>query len=337
MSEVLTILDLKARAREGALSAAVHVQVEDCLKKEGSNGKPFFELKLRDAGDNLLLRAWTDTPAYSACEVLDRGMAVEVSGEFSVSPQFGLEGKRWKIRELDREEAETLFNNGAVNPEEVIAEVTAEVTRWADPRLQALGLAFLREFGLRFARASAARANHHARRGGLAEHTLQMLKSAEALTGVYPSLNRDLLLAGVLFHDCGKLWETCPPERGFEIPRELRGEMLGHITIGIEVVNSLWRNLPLDEWKDLQPPSESVRLHLLHLIAAHHGELQYGSPVEPKTPEAFALNAIDNLDAKLEMFHQAIRTNTEVAPGILDRVRPLNVFPVVPLPRFQEP
>ena len=163
-----------------------------------------------------------------------------------------------------------------------------------------------------------------------------MMRSAAAICGAYPVLNRDLLLTGVLFHDCGKLWEMCPPEAGFEIPRELRGELLGHISIGVEVVNSLWRKLPLDEWKALQPASEEVRLHLLHLIASHHGELQFGSPVEPKTPEAIALNMVDNLDAKLEMLAMAYARQPEIAPGIHERAKPLNTSPVKPLGIFPE-
>ena len=162
-----------------------------------------------------------------------------------------------------------------------------------------------------------------------------MLRSALAIQSVYSSLNRDLLISGVLFHDCGKLWETCPPEAGFEIPREKRGELLGHISIGIELVNSLWRRLPLEEWKSASPASEDVRLHLLHLIASHHGSLEFGSPVEPKTPEAMALHYVDNLDARMEMFSAAYARLPEIAPGIYDRARTLNAFPVQSLPLFQ--
>src|SRR5581483_9840511 len=98
------------------------------------------------------------------------------------------------------------------------------------------------------------------------------------------------------------------------------GELLGHITIGIEVVNTLWRKLDLTPWATLQPASEDVRLHLLHLLAAHHGELQFGSPIVPKTPEAQALHYIDNLDAKMEMMTLAYATSRSLAPRIQERV-----------------
>ena len=76
-------------------------------------------------------------------------------------------------------------------------------------------------------------------------------------------------------------------------------------------------------------------MHLLHLIAAHHGELQFGSPVEPKTPEAIALNMVDNLDARLEMICAAYVKQPEIAPGIHERVRTLNTSPVKPLAAWE--
>ncbi len=333
---LLSITELRARIHEGPLSARLRAQIEDLQRREASNGKPFHELRLRDAGGMLVLRAWQDAPAFDACERARKGDAVEITGEFFLNGTFGPDTRRWELRALDAEEISALFGSGNEDADENFEAVRALIEKVGDPRLQALCQEFLREFGARFARAAAARANHHARRGGLLEHTRRMMEAVRALCDAYPELNRDLLLTGALLHDCGKLWETCPPERGFEIPRELRGELLGHITIGIEVANTLWRNLPLEDWRDLAPPSETVRLHLLHLIASHHGELQFGSPVTPRTPEAFALHAIDKLDATLNMLASG-QDQTEIAPGIFDRVRALGIHPVAPLPKFAAP
>ena len=209
-----------------------------------------------------------------------------------------------------------------------------------DPRLRALCDAFRKEWGDRFRRTAAARNYHHARRGGLVEHTAQMMRVALKIAALYPALNVDLLLAGILFHDCGKLWENSLPESGFTMGYDERGELMGHISIGLELVNSLWRKLfseNAETWKNLSPPSEDVRLHLLHLIGAHHGEAQFGSPVSPKTPEAMALHYIDNLDARLEMFAAGYMTAKPLAPRIFDRVRPLPANLVTPLEKFQSP
>jgi 3'-5' exoribonuclease len=334
-----TITQLRSECRGVSLSARLRGQVDELTKKESSNGKPYWEMKVRDAGDVLTLRAWSDTDAFAACQELARGECVEVEGEFAVNGSFGLDARRWRMRVLDPQETAELFVGGEEETaalEKDFADVRELVQTMCDPRLRGLCDLFLQEFGPRFQRASAARHNHHAHRGGLLRHTGQMMRSASAVCSAYTVLNRDLLLAGVLFHDCGKLWEMCPPEAGFEIPRELRGELLGHISIGIEAVNALWRKLPLETWRGMEPASEDVRLHLLHLIASHHGELQYGSPVEPKTPEAIALNMVDNLDAKLEMLAMAYNRQPEIAPGIHERVKALNTSPVKPLPAFSQ-
>jgi 3'-5' exoribonuclease len=339
MAKAMTIAAVRAMAKEKAAFAELHAQVEQCAKKEGSNGKPFWELKLRDATDNLTLRVWSDSPNVPVCEALTDVDCVAVEGEFYQNGQYGVDARRWELRRLFPDEREALFAGSEeerAKTDEDFAYIERTVAAIGDPRLRALSQKFLETAGARFRRAAAARVNHHARRGGLAQHTAQMMRTAEAVAGAYPALNRDLLIAGVVFHDCGKLWETCPPEEGFAIRSEIRGELMGHISIGVEVINTLWRELDREAWKDLQPASDEVRLHLIHLVLSHHGELEYGSPIVPKTPEAIALHYIDNLDARLEMIFQGYAKGVETAPGIFDYVRPLGANPVRALPVISE-
>ena len=168
-----------------------------------------------------------------------------------------------------------------------------------------------------------------------------MMQCAERIAEVYPRLNRDLLLCGTLFHDAGKLWENCMEPHGFSMPYSEMGELMGHISIGIELLNTLWRKLMASEaahdWSALRPSNDDVRAHLIHLIAAHHGEMQFGSPVFPKTPEAAALHYIDNLDAKLEMMFGGYETGASLAERIVEKVRPLPANLVWPLGRFLPP
>jgi 3'-5' exoribonuclease len=330
-----TIAAVRAQAKERTGFAELHAQVEQCLKKEGSNGKPFWELKLRDASDNLTLRVWNDSPNVPVCESLTDADCVAVEGEFYQNGQYGMDARRWELRRLFPEEKEALFAGCPEDRARVEADygyIESTVATMTDPRLLALAQKFLETAGARFRRAAAARVNHHARRGGLVQHTAQMMRTGEAICGAYPALNRDLVVAGVLFHDCGKLWETCPPEEGFAIRPDIRGELMGHINIGVEVINSLWRELDRDVWKDLEPASDTVRLHLIHLVLSHHGTLEFGSPIVPKTPEAIALHYIDNLDARLEMIFQGYVNGAETTPGIFDYVRPLGASPVRALP-----
>jgi 3'-5' exoribonuclease len=327
--QLMTLTEIRRAAQNGAVPARVHVQVESATPKLTREQQPYCELALADACDRMTLRVWSDHPAYKACSSLTTDNFIELSGEFHRHSQYGLEARKWTVRPLTPQEKNELLQG----PADLRARQKADwefigqtIQMIADPRLRALCEAFLKEWGDRFRRTAAARNYHHARRGGLVEHTAQMMRLAEAIAPLYPQLNVDLLLAGILFHDSGKLWENALPENGFVMDYDERGELIGHISIGLELVNALWRRLSAENteaWKDLVPASEDVRLHLLHLIGAHHGEREFGSPVSPKTPEAMALHYIDNLDARLEMFAAGYTTAKPLAARIFDRVRPL--------------
>ena len=338
----LTIPELKRAAQDGRAEACVHAQIETLVEKQTKDGKPFRELTMADAEGRFTLRIWSDSPAFELCSGLAQGQFLEIEGEFGLHPAYGLESKRWEYRPLSAGEIEALLGGPEPLRERQMRDfetVQALVGSLVDPRLRGLCDLFLEEFGERFRRTAAARNYHHARRGGLVEHVAQMMRSADRVCEVYPALNRDLLLCGVLFHDAGKLWENCMEARGFSMPYQERGELMGHISIGIELANALWRKLLAGDaaqaWTGLRPLNDDVRNHLIHLIASHHGEMEFGSPVYPKTPEAVALHAIDNLDAKLEMVFAAYGSGNPLAARIVERVRPLPANLVTPLEKFE--
>ena len=341
MHDTLTIAELKQVANATPQPYAIQAQVDGWTEKQTQQGKPYFELRLTDGSESLLWRVFDSNTAFEAVRALPRGAVwIEVSGAWEAS-KYGLEPKNADVRRLTPEEVAALLQGTEEQRLATATDYGEIVTRIAavrDPRLKLLGELFLEKFGERFRRTAAAREYHHARRGGLVEHVAQMMRGAAAICSVYPKLNQDLLIVGVLFHDCGKLWENAYAENSFTMPYHLHGEMLGHIPLGLELVNKLWRDTmekpEASAWLHLEPPSDHVRLHLLHLIAAHHGEYQFGSPVLPKTPEAIALHHIDNIDAKLEMFRRGYSTSAELAPGIFERVRPLPQNLVEPLRVF---
>jgi 3'-5' exoribonuclease len=341
--DLMTLSEIRRTAQSGGpVSARAHVQVEAAVPKMTREQQPYCELVLTDACDRMTLRVWSDHPAYKACSALTAEQFIELSGEFLRHHQYGLEARKWTVRPLVEQEKNELLQG----PPDLRAKQSVDwefilqaVGAIADPRLRSLCDSLLQDLGDRFRRTAAARNYHHARRGGLVEHTAQMMRVGLALAPLYPQLNRDLLVAGILFHDSGKLWENQLPEHGFTMSYDERGELMGHISIGLELVNSLWRKLITENaeaWKNLAPASEDVRLHLLHLIGAHHGEPEFGSPVSPKTPEAMALHYIDNLDARLEMFAAGYLTAKPLTARIFDRVRPLPGNLVKSLERFQE-
>ncbi|HYF35737.1 MAG TPA: HD domain-containing protein [Prosthecobacter sp.] len=342
--DLLTITQLRQVAGPGAQPYRLHLQVDGCVEKQTSQGNPFLEIKLADGGDSLIWRIFDNNPCFAEARLLQRGAFLEISAQWVDSGKYGIEPRQARMRVLSDEERQTLLNGSGELAQRQHADyqdIEAFVEAICDPRLKTLSSVFLERFGERFKRTAAARENHHARRGGLVEHVAQMMRCAAAIASVYPALNRDLLIAGVLFHDCGKLWENSYPEAGFNMPYNINGEMLGHISLGLELVNKLWREMlerpEAVDWVMLEPASEMVRLHLLHLIAAHHGQYEFGSPVLPKTPEAVALHHVDNIDAKLEMFRRGYAASKEIGPGIFERFRPWPVNVVAPLPAVAPP
>jgi 3'-5' exoribonuclease len=339
--DLMTLTEIRRATQNGTVLARVRVQVESATPKLTREQQPYCELTLADACDRMTLRVWSDHPAYKTCSALTSQDFIELTAEFYQS-QYGLDARKWMVRPLNEQEKNELLQGPAdlrAKQESDFQFVRETVAAIADPRLHALSEAFLNEWGERFRRTAAARNYHHARRGGLVEHTAQMMRVAKQTAPLYPELNVDLLLAGILFHDSGKLWENALPENGFVMNYDELGELMGHISIGLELVNALWRRLSVENaeaWKNLSPASEDVRMHLLHLIGAHHGEPGFGSPVAPKTPEAMALHYIDNLDARLEMFAAGYITAKPLAARIFDRVRPLPGNLVKSLEKFQQ-
>jgi len=339
----LTISALKQKTSAEPLHATFDVQLERKSERETKTGKPFYEIFLVDGTGDMKLKVWDNRPQFEALQTLTDGALLRLSGEWTQN-QYGIDSSKWDIRLLNEEEKSNFLAGDPATRERQdsdwasIVEMTSSI---ADPRLREVCGLFISKYGTKFRRSAAARKNHHARRGGLVEHVAQMMRSAHAISTVYTSLNRDLLTAGVLFHDCGKMWENNYPEVGFTQPFNLHGEMLGHIPLGIEILNKVWRDMIIthnhdSNWKELSPSNNEVHIHLLHLIASHHGTHEWGSPTLPRTPEAMALHYIDNLDAKYEMMRMGYESSPELAPGIQERQFPLPASLVKPLAHLNQ-
>ena len=145
------------------------------------------------------------------------------------------------------------------------------------------------EFMKAFSFHSAAKSVHHGFVGGLLEHTLSVVKMCDYFSKQYPLINRDLLLTAAMFHDIGKTKELSAfPANDYTDD----GQLLGHIIIGVEMMNDAIREIP--------GFPEKLGSELKHCIISHHGELEYGSPKKPALAEAMALNLADNADAKMQ-------------------------------------
>ena len=155
------------------------------------------------------------------------------------------------------------------------------------------------EFIKSFKEHSAAKTVHHGFAGGLLEHTLSVLHLCEYFAGAYSILNRDLLYTAAICHDIGKTKELSAfPDNDYTD----EGQLIGHIVIGIEMLNDAIRSIP-----DFP---EKLANELKHCVIAHHGELEYGSPKKPALAEALALNLADNADAKMQTLTEIFKGKT---------------------------
>lgn len=146
-----------------------------------------------------------------------------------------------------------------------------------------------KDFMDRYANVPAAKSNHHNYIGGLLEHVLSMIGFAKTAAKSHQLLDCDLLVCGCILHDIGKMEEL---EASTSIAYTTKGSLLGHITMGYNMIDQRIRRLGSFP--------EELALKILHMILSHHGRLEWASPVIPKFPEAVALHHIDNLDAKVK-------------------------------------
>ena len=188
------------------------------------------------------------------------------------------------------------------NTSKTMEEYTTLLETIENPWLKKLLDLFLNdaEFLAKFEGASAGKKWHHSAAGGLLRHCYEMACIAETVCALFPDIDRDLLQAGIFVHDMGKLEEL---SQGMHVDYTTVGKLVGHLQIGC---------LMLTERIDrIEAFPEELRLQLLHLILSHHGEMEMGSPVVPKTLEAIVLAKIDDLDAQADAFGRVIDETRE--------------------------
>ena len=253
--------------------------------------KPYLNLILGDKMGQLEGRVWD--PGDSRIEKeFERGDIVKVRGSVSRFDDR-LQMKVEHLRKAAGGEVEKsdILPCTTCDVDELWLKLMGFVESFTDANLKLLLTTLLADSGLAqaYREAPAAKQLHHAWLGGLLEHVVSLLTLADRVAPHYPVLHRDLLLTGVVLHDIGKVRELAW-EVGFEYTVE--GTLLGHIQIGMELVEKAIDSLP-----DFPPRLKTL---VLHLILSHHGKLEFGSPKLPMIPEALVLNFVDDLDAKMQ-------------------------------------
>jgi len=278
---------------------------QEAAYKVSAKGTEYLELKLSDASGDLKAFLWDVRAIEGDMEAIRADVFLWVKG--SVTSYNGrLQMKLDKVRfaaDAEVGDFSHFFPVSARPVSEMLAELDGLVASVRDPWIrQLLTALFVEDAELRaaFAQAPAAKSMHHVYLGGLLEHTLSVAGMAERACGHYRDLNRDLVLAGVFLHDLGKTAELSY-QRSFGYTDA--GNLLGHIALEADWISRAASRIP-----DFP---EDLRLHILHIVLSHHGRLEYGSPVLPKTPEALLVHYLDDLDGKLEVMFRARKDETD--------------------------
>jgi len=259
-------------------------------------GAPYLTVKLKDKTGELDGKVWDNAVEFD--QQFKKGDIIAIEGRantYKNSIQISIIG----IKKCNWEEVEpTDYLPGAKGDVNAMyGELLNHIDVVRNKPLQELLYAFFKEEKTAelFKRAPAAKGFHHIYLGGLLEHTLSVVRLLTKISDHYPNLDRDMLIAGGLLHDIGKIYEFSYDQL---IEYSDEGRLIGHIVMGVEMIDKKIAAIP-----DFPAP---LALELRHVILSHHGEFEYGSPKRPKTMEALAVHYMDDLDAKLNAFEAFI-------------------------------
>ncbi|MGH9587848.1 MAG: 3'-5' exoribonuclease YhaM family protein [Acidobacteriaceae bacterium] len=266
------------------------------------DGTAYFSLTLADSSGQIEARMWETGAAgeFAAGDIVKlRGQVCRYQEKLQINVD--------KIRKAHADEYELgdFVPKTERNVDELWSELSSYVDSFGDAHLKALVRSFLddAELGAALREAPAAKSMHHAWIGGLLEHIVSLLGICD-LAAKHYSVNRDLLLTGAVLHDIGKLQEL---RWGTSFEYTLAGQLLGHITIGVGMIEQKIAAIP-------DFPAE-LRVLVTHLVLSHHGRYEFGSPKLPMIPEAVLLHYLDDMDAKMQTMRNEFARNVAAGRG----------------------
>ena len=277
-----------------------------CTHKDirpGRGGEPVITVSLQDRTGNTRGRITTD--AARLRDEFDSGDFVKVQGRtelFNGRVQILVDSIRRVYPDQDRGQGfreDDCVLSAARSVDEMWTELQELLQHVRDPFVRDLLLRITAQHADKIRLWPAAQTVHHAYRSGFLEHILSVARSALTLGAAYGA-NQDLLTAGAILHDIGKL-EELEYDRTTAYTRD--GNLVGHVALGTMMVRAAIAGIP--DFPDV------LRTQIEHLVLSHHGRKEFGSPVEPMTVEAMILSAADDLDAKINQVQRAIAEDAE--------------------------
>jgi 3'-5' exoribonuclease len=260
-----------------------------------AQGKDYMTLYLQDKSGDIEAKLWTVTK--DDMKLLQPEKIVHVTGDvINYRGRKQMKINKFKLAtEEDNVKTQDFVDGAPLTPDEIQEEISHYMLDIENASLQRITRHLIRKYQESFFTFPAASSHHHNFASGLSFHVLTMLKVAKSICDIYPTLNRSLLYSAIILHDLGKVKELSGP---VATTYTVEGNLLGHISIASEEVAEAARELKIE--------GEEVML-LRHMILAHHGKMEFGSPKLPHLKEAEILFFIDNIDAKMNMFDKAYK------------------------------
>ena len=268
--------------------------ISQLVRGTTNSGSPYLSLVLQDSSKSIEAKLWDVKPELE--KQLEVGKVYDFDIEV-IKYKNNLQAKVLKVLPLPQSEIdmnEFVFRS-PVSKETLRSNIQEGISLIHNENIAKIVSGCLNYYGNNVFEYPAAAKIHHNFIGGLATHTSGMIKVAQALCSIYPSLNRDYLIAGVILHDLGKIEELSSP---VVTEYTVKGKLLGHISIMDARLLQIGKDLNLQDSEEL--------LLLRHMVLSHHGQMEYGSPVRPETMEAEMLNLIDNIDARVNTIDKAL-------------------------------
>jgi len=288
-----------AELEDGQRVGGVYAVRERELRRK-RNGEPWLRLLLGDASGGCEAVSWEDAEALYALAA--PGTPLHVSGHFEVSDRWGSKIKLTGLREAAADEYRSadLAAESEVSFERLEADLRELLATVQDRQLRYLLDRFFgedSEIWARFRDAPAAKTYHQAYRHGLLEHTVSVANAVSAAAGFFPGIDREVAVVGALLHDIGKTEAYNDDPLAIDLTDA--GRLQGEIPLGYYKVRR--------EIEEIQGFDPALAQAVLHIILAHHGSLEHGSPVVPATREAVLVHMIDNLGGRLGSFDRLER------------------------------
>ncbi len=280
----------------------------------GKTGKPYMNVVLSDKTGDVEARIFEGVPKFSSQAVKDTFVQIEGSAQV-FNGRIQIHIRDLTVLREDEVVVEEYLTESFLNPEQLYAEAKGIIQSMQDPYYRALlESIFIDDADVvaRFKRAPAAKSFHHAYPSGLIEHVVSIAKTLDFLAKHYgPHVDRDLLLVGGFMHDLAKIWEL-QYEKTTDYTTE--GRLVGHLVMGSELIEKKIQLLESEPGR--LPGAFPVEKKLLakHVVLAHHGKMEYGSPKEPACIEAIIIHMIDDLDSKVNAIRVFIEQ--DAAPGM---------------------